>query len=159
MRNVQCVDHSKAPRLPVFLHARMKPFQHPDKSLQMSYVVCDGERSTILERSQWSVGVRLCQVNQAPNLSRLRLRHVTANECIDQRGFPDSGGTFDQQRFEWSGRHALLSGLSHCDRKRRRRVNHQIPHSIHPMQQMQKDRHHKHRQQQPRPAHRGPRNQ
>src|SRR5271165_348211 len=104
---VQRIDHHKAPRTRMFLHAGMKPFHRAYDALQMPHIVLNRE-SLVLADCQGPVSMRLRQMNQASNLPRAGGSNMSSDEPVDQRRLSHAGRSLDQQCLEWRLHHAPL---------------------------------------------------
>src|SRR5580704_706760 len=102
---MQRINECEAPGPVVLLHAGVEPFRQTHDAVQVAHVLLNGQRLAVLRSRQWTVGVRLCQMNQAANFSRLSLVHVASDESVDQSRLPHPRRAFDEQSFEWLGRH------------------------------------------------------
>ena len=100
VRQVQRVDQHEAPRAGVFLHAGMQPFERSHDALQMSQVGIYRERPIVFRHRQWTVSMRLRQMNQRAHFSGLTRADMTADQRIDERRLPDARRAFDQQCLE-----------------------------------------------------------
>jgi hypothetical protein len=56
--------------------------------------------AAVLRSRQWTIGMRLRQMNQSSDSPRLSRADVATNKSIDQSRLPDAGRAFYQQRFE-----------------------------------------------------------
>ena len=96
MRQVEGVDDHEAPGAVVVLHTSVKPFNTPDNALQMRQIFFHRQRMGILRFCERAISVRLRQMHERPNFSRLRIADVTAEQGINQGRLPHAGCSLDE---------------------------------------------------------------